>query len=72
MNFIEVLSCMEIIVNECEKYRNEWEWACTPAVADVADVAESMQVSQIEPSSRDLWQEVKALGDEFSYIDLGY
>ena len=48
-------------MNECEKYRNEWEWACTPAVADVADVAESMQVPQIEPSSRDLWQEVKAL-----------
>jgi len=59
---------MEIIVNKCEKYRNERERACTPAVTDVADVAESLQVLQIEPSSTDLWQELKALRDELKSL----
>ena len=40
----------------------EWERPGTP---DVADVAESLQVFQIEPSSRDLRVELKALRDDF-------
>lgn len=40
----------------------EWERPGTP---DVADVAESLQALQIEPSSRDLRVELKALRDDF-------
>ena len=53
-----MLSCLKVIVKESEKYRNELEWPCTP---DIADDAESLQVHQIESSSRDLWEQLKAL-----------
>ena len=43
----------------------EWERPGTP---DVADVAESLQALQIEPSSRDLWVELKALREDLKTL----
>ena len=50
-NFKEVLSCVEVITQQCHKYRDEW--TCPPAGVDLLHLSESMQDLQIEktPSS---------------------
>ena len=63
-NFDQVLSCLEVIVKESEKYTDEWELQrpCTPDVP-VSDVAEALQGLEIVPSSRDrdLWVQLKVV-----------
>ena len=64
-NFVQVLSCLEVIVKESEKYTDEWELQqpCTPDVP-VSDVAEALQGLQIVPSSRDPWIQLKVVQDD--------
>ena len=62
-NLVEVLTCVEVIALECEKYRVAWNF--TPAGTDLA---ESMQVLQLEPSSPSLRQEMTTIRQELQSL----
>ena len=49
-NFNEVLSCVEVIAQECQKYRDTW--TCTPVGADLSESMQDLLIEKMPSSIR--------------------